>query len=80
MENQMEHMETAPVDTSSEIAVRREKLAALKAAGKDPYVITTYDVTNHAADVVNDFEEYEGKTVRLAGRVMARREMGKASF
>ena len=78
--NQMEHMESTPVDTSSEIAVRREKLAALKAQGKDPYLITTYDVTNHAADVIDGFEEYEGKTVRLAGRIMARREMGKASF
>ncbi|HJB25165.1 MAG TPA: lysine--tRNA ligase [Firmicutes bacterium] len=76
----MEHMESTPVDTSSEIAVRREKLAALKAQGKDPYLITTYDVTNHAADVIDGFEEYEGKTVRLAGRIMARREMGKASF
>ena len=78
--NQMEHMESTPVDTSSEIAVRREKLVALKAQGKDPYLITTYDVTNHAADVIDGFEEYEGKTVRLAGRIMARREMGKASF
>lgn len=78
--NQMEHMESTPVDTSSEIAVRREKLAALKAQGKDPYLITTYDVTNHAVDVIDGFEEYEGKTVRLAGRIMARREMGKASF
>ncbi len=80
MENQMEHIENTSADTSSEIAVRQEKLAALKAQGKDPYVITTYDVTNHAADVIDGFEEYEGKTVRLAGRIMARREMGKASF
>ncbi len=80
IQNQMEHVENTPIDTSSEIAVRREKLAALKAQGKDPYVITTYDVTNHAADVIDGFEEYEGKTVRLAGRIMARREMGKASF
>ncbi len=80
IQNRMEHVENTPIDTSSEIAVRREKLAALKAQGKDPYVITTYDVTNHAADVIDGFEEYEGKTVRLAGRIMARREMGKASF
>ena len=80
IQNRMEHVENTPIDTSSEIAVRREKLAALKAQGKDPYVITTYDVTNHAADVIDGFEEYEGKTVRLAGRIRARREMGKASF
>lgn len=78
--NQAENMENTAVDTSSEIAVRREKLMALKNQGKDPYKITTYDVTNHAADVVDGFEEYEGKTVRLAGRIMARRDMGKASF
>lgn len=78
--NQVEHTENTAADTSSEIAVRREKLMALKTQGKDPYAITTYDVTNHAADVVGSFEEYEGKTVRLAGRIMARRDMGKASF
>ena len=78
--NQAENMENTAIDTSSEIAVRREKLMALKNQGKDPYKITTYDVTNHAADVVDGFEEYEGKTVRLAGRIMARRDMGKASF
>ena len=60
--------------------VRREKLADLQANGKDPFVITKYDVTCHAMDIKENFEEMEGKHVSLAGRIMQKRVMGKASF
>ena len=60
--------------------VRREKLADLQANGQDPFQITKYDVTAHAAEVKEKFEELEGKHVSLAGRIMQKRVMGKASF
>ena len=60
--------------------VRREKLAELQANGKNPFVITKYDVTHHAADIKDNYEELEGKHVVLAGRIMQKRVMGKASF
>ena len=60
--------------------VRREKLADLQANGKNPFEITKYDVTCHALDVKENYEEMEGKQVSLAGRVMQKRVMGKASF
>ena len=60
--------------------VRREKLADLQANGKDPYVITKYDVTAHAQEVKDRYAELEGKMVSVAGRVMQKRVMGKASF
>ncbi len=60
--------------------VRREKLADLQENGKNPFLITSYDVTCHAADVKENYEEMEGKHVSLAGRVMQKRVMGKASF
>ncbi len=62
------------------LQVRRDKLAALQAAGKDPFTITRYDTTHHSNDVVENFEALEGKTVSLAGRMMFKRVMGKASF
>ena len=62
------------------LKVKREKLANLQQAGKDPFQITKYDVTHHSTDIKNNFEELEGKTVRIAGRVMSKRVMGKASF
>ena len=62
------------------LKVKREKLANLQEAGKDPFQITKYDVTHHSTDIKNSFEELEGKTVRIAGRVMSKRVMGKASF
>ena len=62
------------------LKVRREKLAALQEAGRDPFQITKYDVTNHSTDIKEHFEEMEGKTVRVAGRIMSKRVMGKASF
>lgn len=60
--------------------VRREKLTALQQAGKDPFVITKFDVSIHTQDIKDQFEAWEGKNVRIAGRMMAKRVMGKASF
>ena len=60
--------------------VRREKLAELQANGQDPFQITKFDVTHHSKEVKDNFEEFEGKTVVLAGRMMSKRVMGKASF
>ena len=60
--------------------VRREKLAELQENGKNPFVITKYDVTHHAVDIKERYDELEGQQVTLAGRVMQKRVMGKASF
>jgi len=60
--------------------VRREKLADLQANGKDPFLITKYDVTAHAAQIKDNYETMEGKQVSVAGRIMQKRVMGKASF
>ena len=60
--------------------VRREKLAELQNNGKDPFVITKYDVTNHSTEIKDHFDEMEGKVVSIAGRMMSKRVMGKASF
>ena len=60
--------------------VRREKLANLQAEGKNPFAITKYDVDTHANDCKEKYDEYEGKNVSIAGRLMAKRVMGKASF
>ena len=60
--------------------VRREKLADLQANGKDPFVITKFDQTHHSMEIKDNFEAMEGKTVTIAGRMMSKRVMGKASF
>ena len=60
--------------------VRREKLAELQANGKDPFVITKYDQTHHSLEIKENFEELAGKEVSIAGRMMSKRVMGKASF
>ena len=65
---------------SEQALIRRQKLAALQEAGCDPYQITKYDVTHHASDVKANFETLEGQTVSVAGRLMTKRVMGKASF
>ena len=62
------------------LKIRREKLAQLQAEGKDPFTITKFDVTHHSAEVRNNFEALEGKEVTVAGRMMSKRVMGKASF
>ncbi len=74
----MAGMETQ--NTNELLQIRRDKLAELRAAGKDPFTITKYDVTHHSEDVLAHFEELEGKTVSIAGRLMSKRVMGKASF
>lgn len=67
-------------DLGQLLKVRREKLAALQENGKDPFQIMKYDVTHHSLEVKNDFEALEGKDVSIAGRIMSKRVMGKASF
>ncbi len=62
------------------LQVRRDKLAALREQGQDPFVITKFDVTHHSDEIKNRFEEIEGQAVRLAGRLMSKRGMGKAVF
>ena len=76
-----ENNNNAPVQELSEILqVRRDKLSAMKEAGLDPFVKTKYDVDAHSLEIKGDFEGFENKTVSVAGRIMARRIMGKASF
>ena len=67
-------------DVSQLQKVRRDKLAELQAAGNDPFVIVKYDQTHHSAQIRDNFEELEGKDVSIAGRMMFKRVMGKASF
>lgn len=67
-------------DINQLLKVKREKFAALQEAGKDPFLHTKYDVTHHSVEIKEQFEELEGKTVRVAGRIMSKRIMGKASF
>ena len=77
----MGEQKNAPVqDTKQLLKVRRDKLAELQQAGKDPFQITKYDVTHHSTDIKNHFEELDGQKVSVAGRVMSKRVMGKASF
>lgn len=67
-------------DLNHVLKARRDKLAELQAAGKDPFQITKYDVTAHSMDIKEHYEEWEGKEVSIAGRLMFKRVMGKASF
>lgn len=67
-------------DLNQLLQVRREKLANLQEAGKDPFKITKYDVTRHSTEIKENYAELEGKSVRIAGRIMSKRVMGKASF
>ena len=72
--------ENQTLDTNEQVEIRKEKLETLKAAGKDPFVTTKFDVTHHSVDIRNDFENLENKQVTIAGRMMFKRIMGKASF
>ncbi len=77
----MSEKNNAPVQELSEILqVRRDKLAAMQEGGNDPFVKTKYDVDSVSIQIKSDFENFEGKTVSVAGRIIARRIMGKASF
>ena len=67
-------------DLNQLLQVRRDKLKELQDAGKDPFVITKFDVSHHSQDIKDNFETLEGQTVTIAGRVMSKRVMGKASF
>lgn len=67
-------------DINQLLKVRREKLSELQENGKDPFVITKYDQTHHSSEIKEDFDALEGKRVSIAGRVMSKRVMGKASF
>ncbi len=82
--NMAEEINNAPEMTREELSeqnrIRLEKLNALKEAGRDPYTITTYDVTDHSSEIVANFVDETEQTVSIAGRIMSRRVMGKASF
>ena len=67
-------------DINQLLKVRHEKLEALRENGKDPFVITKCDVTHHSTDIKDNYEAMEGSTVTVAGRMMFKRVMGKASF
>ena len=70
----------ATQDLNEIVKIRHEKLAALKESGNDPFLITKFDFDNDSANIKANFHELEGKTVKIAGRIIARRIMGKASF
>ena len=78
MANSNEPMTTE--DLNHILKARRDKLAELQAANNDPFFITKYDVEKHSADIKDNFEELDGKSVKIAGRLMSKRVMGKASF
>ncbi len=80
-QNQQNGAPTAPEkDLTEVLKVRREKLAALLADGENPFTITKFNRQNHAAEITENYENFEGKTVVLAGRLMSKRVMGKMSF
>lgn len=70
----------AQQDVNQLLQIRRDKLASLQAEGKDPFQITKYDVTHHTADIKDYYHDLEGNEVTIAGRMMSKRVMGKASF
>ncbi|MBO4477727.1 MAG: lysine--tRNA ligase [Lachnospiraceae bacterium] len=80
MAEQTKETNVENVDINQLLKVRREKLAELQANGKDPFTITKYNVTDHSTDIKDNVAAYEGKTVSVAGRMMSKRIMGKASF
>ena len=80
MAENMQNNQAPEQDLSEILQVRRDKLAAMCEAGNDPFVKTKYDVTAYSTEIKADFEAFEGKEVSLAGRIMSRRIMGKASF
>ena len=80
MDNERQNTNQPVEDLGQLLKVRRDKLADLQAEGMDPYVITKYDQTHHSAEIKADFEAFEGREVSVAGRLMSKRIMGKASF
>lgn len=79
MADEREQIQTEQ-DINELLKVKRTKLAELQENGRDPFQIMKYDVTNHSTDIIKDYEGLEGKTVSIAGRIMTKRVMGKASF
>lgn len=79
-QNQSEQQELTAEELSQLLKVRREKLSELKENGRNPFEKTTFAVSAYAKDINDKFEEYEGKTVGIAGRIMSKRLMGKAGF
>lgn len=75
-----QQMEPSVEEFSEQVRIRRDKLSQLKESGHDPYLLTTFDVNATAKEINSQFEQLEGKTVVIAGRMMSRRIMGKASF
>ena len=75
LENNQEEL-----DENHLIAIRKEKLKELQEQGKDPFKVTKYDRTEKSKQIKDNYESYEGKDVSIAGRIMAKRIMGKASF
>ncbi|MDF2840219.1 MAG: lysS, partial [Clostridia bacterium] len=73
-------MANEELNLSEQQRIRREKLEHLKSIGKNPFEVLKYDVTHHSDDILNNFEELDGKDVSIAGRIMSYRDMGKASF
>ncbi|MBR6510009.1 MAG: lysine--tRNA ligase [Clostridia bacterium] len=79
-ENNANNANAKEQDLNEILRLRREKLANMKAAGNDPFTITKFDFDSNSTEIKENFEEFEGKSVKIAGRIMARRIMGKASF
>ena len=79
-QNQNKNANAKEQDIHQLLKVRREKLSELQTEGKDPFQITKYDQTAHSADIKDHYAEYDGKEVSIAGRIMSKRVMGKASF
>ena len=79
-EERNQNTASAEQDLSEILQVRRDKLAALRAEGRDPFQETKFDVTHHAQDIKDNFDALEGSEVRVAGRLMSKRGMGKVSF
>lgn len=76
----MDTQAAVPQQLTEQESIRREKLRKLRQAGQDPYAITRYDRTHESTDILNGFDELEGKEVSVAGRMISKRVMGKASF
>lgn len=79
-ENINQNVETQEIDLNEVLKIRREKLATLREEGEDPFAITKFDRTNLITDIIENYAEYEGKVVTVAGRMMSKRVMGKMSF
>ena len=76
----MENNQEPEVDLNQLLQIRRDKLSKLKAEGKDPFEITKFNRTHTSKEIIENYDELEGKDVSIAGRIMAKRIMGKASF